>query len=195
MTSYGLNNSDWGVIEGEWNSGDNNFLPRLYMVLENVIEGEAYIDSVSVQEVLGGGGYGPNIMVEPSMQYELYYPQSSLYAMDKLIDLAEQMGIYLKLVIMEKQDVIYRKLEDNGDFVLTGPDNPDGFYGQNRTVNKTRWLQQAWWRYLQARYGYSPAIHSWEVNNEGDPANGNHYALTDEMGKFMHCRVFGVVGG
>jgi hypothetical protein len=64
-------------------------------------------------------------------------------------------------------------------------------YGAGRTVNKTRWLQQAWWRYLQARWGYSPSIHSWELVNEGDPASPRHYEAADEFGKFMHYGVFG----
>ena len=192
ITNYGLNNSNWGYIEGIWNSGQNNFLPRLYLGLENVTEGEAYIDSISIQENFGGGLYGPEIMIEPSMEYELYYSQEESYALDKFVNLAEQYSLFLKLVIMEKNDKIYYKIQDNGDFVLDPPDNLDSFYGAGRTINKTRWLQQAWWRYLQARWGYSPNLHSWELTNEGDPNRGDHYALADELGKFMHCRVFGV---
>ncbi|HMN29363.1 MAG TPA: hypothetical protein PKE45_14530, partial [Caldilineaceae bacterium] len=48
---------------------------------------------------------------------------------------------------------------------------------------------------MQARWGYSTHIHSWELTNEGDPFNANHYAATDELGKFMHCRVFGASVG
>jgi hypothetical protein len=195
ITDYGLDNADWGFIEGVWNSGGNNFFPRLYMGVENVTEGEVYVDSVSLQEDLGGGQFGPEIMIEPSMEYELYISQEESYALDKFIDLAEQYDIYLKLVLMDKNDKIYYKIEDNGDFVVDGPDNEDGFYGVGRTLNKTRWLQQAYWRYLQARWGYSPNIHSWELANEGDPFHGSHYAQTDELGKFMHCQVFGVPVG
>jgi hypothetical protein len=60
------------------------------------------------------------------------------------------------------------------------------FYGPGRGMSKVRWLQQAWWRYLQARWGYSTAIHSWELLNEGDPASKQHYILADEFGKYMH---------
>lgn len=58
-------------------------------------------------------------------------------------------------------------------------------------MTRNRWLQRAWWRYLQARWGYSTAIHSWELLNEGDPGHGGHFALTDELGQYMHCEVFG----
>jgi hypothetical protein len=94
------------------------------------------------------------------------------------------------LVVLEKDDEIYQNLTDEGGFITDRP-NREGVYGVGRAVNKTRWLQQAWWRYLQARWGYSPAIHSWELLNEGDPASRRHHVLADEFGKFMHFGVFG----
>ncbi len=193
VTNYGGNTSDWNVIEGTWNSGDNDFLPRIYLGLENVIQGQANILSISLREELGNGQFGPEILKEPSMEYDSYFPERSAYALDKTINLAEKYGVYLKLVIMEKNDTIYFKMDDDGTFVMPGEsDNPDGFYGLGREVNKTRWLQEAWWRYLQARWGYSTHIHSWESANEGDPWLQTNYEMTDEMGKFMHCKVFGV---
>jgi hypothetical protein len=193
VTNYGRDTDDWGTIEGTWNSGDNNFLPRIYLGLENVNQGSVYITSISLQEQLGNGQLGPEIIKEPSMEYELYFPEKSAYALDKIVSLAEEYDIYLKLVIMEKNDMIYTKLDDDGTYVIGGEDdNQDGFYGLGREMNKTRWLQQAWWRYLQARWGYSSHIHSWEATNEGDPWLAAHYELTDELSKFMHCEVFGV---
>lgn len=110
-----------------------------------------------------------------------------------MVALAETYGLALKLVVLDKGDEMYQKLDDDGTWVIGGePDNQDGFYGLGREVNKTRWLQQAWWRYLQARWGYSPAIHSWELTNEGDPFDVRHWEMADEFAKFMHCRVFGV---
>jgi hypothetical protein len=35
-------------------------------------------------------------------------------------------------------------------------------------------------------------VHSWELLNEGDPANPRHYALADEFGKYLGCGVFGI---
>jgi hypothetical protein len=46
---------------------------------------------------------------------------------------------------------------------------------------------------MQARWGYSPNIHSWELLNEGHSGNSEgHWDMADEFGKFMQCRVFGV---
>lgn len=190
VTNYGGNTSDWSYIEGTWNSGEHNFLSQIFVALENVKEGNAYVDSISLREDLGNNAFGPEIIGEPSMQYELYIPQRTAFELDKFVEAAEQAGVYLKLVINDKNDKMYLKLDDDGSYVV-GDDNLDGFYGVGRSVNKTRWLQGAWWRYLQARWGYSTAIHSWELTNEGDPWNNDHYALADEFGKSMHCRVFG----
>lgn len=193
VTGYGGNTSDWGEITGTWNSGSNHFLPRIYLGLENVTQGKAYIQSISLREDLGNGLLGPEILGDPSLEYDHYFRERKALALDQLIQVAEENNVSLKLVLMDKSDMLYAKLNADGTFVSNGqPDNQDGFYGIGRSVNKTRWLQQAWWRYLQARWGYSTSIHSWELTNEGDPWTTGHYELTDELGKFMHCQVFGV---
>ncbi|MFZ0427229.1 MAG: hypothetical protein WAO20_03860 [Acidobacteriota bacterium] len=194
VTNYGGNTSGWSRLSGQWNSGRRNFLPRMYLALENVRHGAALIKEVSIREEFPDGRLGPEIMTRPIMDDELYFPQKRAYALDKIVELAEQSGIYLKLVVMEKGDEMYLKMADDGGFVK-GEDNQDGFYGLGRSVNRTRWLQQTWWRYLQARWGYSPSIHSWELTNEGDPSSVRHYELADEFGKYMHCRVFGIEPG
>jgi hypothetical protein len=194
VTNYGSNTNGWGYIEGTWSSGTNNYLPRMHLGLENVQQGLVYVQSVSMREDLGNGNLGPEMMIKPSMEHQLYIPEEKAYALDKIVESAERNGVYLKLVVLEKEDEIYRKIEDNGAWVVT-QDNLDGFYGVGRVVNKTRWLQQMWWRYLQARWGYSPSIHSWELTNEGDPSLQKHYELADEFGKFMHCRAFSVEPG
>jgi hypothetical protein len=196
ITNYGGSTSGWGFVEGNWNSGSNNFVPRIHFALENATGGKVYVESVSLREDLGNGQFGPEVLMEHSMQYETYISQISAYGFDKVLELAEKNDIYLKLVLMEKQDSIFSKIDNDGTFVIDGePDNANGFYGLGRTVNKTRWLQNALYRYAQARWGYSPNIHSWELTNEGDPALSKHYEMTDELGKFMHCRVFGVPVG
>ena len=197
ITSYGRSTpTGWNTIQGTWNSGSNDFLPRLHIGLENVTQGRTWIREISLKEDLGGGQLGPEILTEPSLEYELYFPERSAYELDKFIELAGQNDIYLKLVLMDKNDMVYFKLNDDGSFVMADqPDNLDGFYGYGRQINKTRWLQKAYFRYLQARWGYSPNIHSWELTNEGDPDNPNHYILADEMGKDFHCKVFGAPVG
>ncbi|MCS7061237.1 MAG: hypothetical protein RMN25_08715, partial [Anaerolineae bacterium] len=57
------------------------------------------------------------------------------------------------------------------------------FYAAPNTA--VRRFHEYFWRYLIARWGYSRAVHSWELLNEGDPYNGSHYAMADAFGRFM----------
>ena len=201
VTPYRYEDStDWQILEGSLTTGDTNFLPYFYLVLENVTQGTAFIDTVWIDEDLGNGQYGPNILPKPWMAHHLYMEQRNSYAFDKVLDLAERDGIYIRPVIMEKNDWIFNRLNQDGEPIPYNPLCEDGdpnndppqcpgnrwFYGPGREMGKVRWLQQAWWRYLQARWGYSTAIHSWELLNEGDPASDLHYMLADEFGKYMH---------
>jgi len=194
ITLYGRDTDGWTELMGEWWSGDERFLPRLHLALENVRSGAAHVRSVSMREVLGGVEEGPEIVIRPSTEVHTYVAEEQAHAFDKVIANAERTGVYLKIVLGELNDKLYFKIDDDGEWVF-GEDNVDGFYGLGRRMNKTRWLQQAWWRYVQARWGYSPSVHSWELVNEGDPAAVKHYEMADEFGKFMHCRVFGVEPG
>ncbi|MFO7691884.1 MAG: DUF5060 domain-containing protein [Vicinamibacterales bacterium] len=192
-TSYGRGTTGAGAIEGTWHSGPASFLPRMHLALENVLQGAVYVRSVSLREDLGNGNFGPEMMIRPSMEHQLYVPEERAHSLDRILDHAERNGVFLKLVVMDLNDKIYLKMADDGSWA--DADNLDGFYGLGRATNKTRWLQQMWWRYLQARWGYSPSVHSWELANEGDPNLVKHYELADEFGKFMHCRAFGVDPG
>jgi hypothetical protein len=179
----------WTILEGTLNTGNNNYLPNFYLALENVTSGIVYVDHVSIEEILKDGQYGPNIVSKPLMAHHLYFEQRNSYAFDKLLDLAKSYGIYIRPVILEKNEWISNQIGANGTFTEESVNN---FYGEWRKETKGRWLQKAWWRYLQARWGYSTQIHSWELLNEGDPANTRHYALADEFGIFMNCEVFGI---
>ncbi len=179
------NTAGWEILEGSLQTGNADFLPNFFLVMENMAQGEAFVDHVWIEEVLGGGNYGPNIVSKPWMAHHLYFEQRNSYAFDKLLALAREHGVYLRPVVMEKNDRILNRIDYAGNTAADGGGN-DYFYGDGRRITKVRWLQRAWWRYLQARWGYSANIHSWELLNEGDPANGRHFALADEFGKYMH---------
>ncbi len=202
VTGYGQDLSDWTYLEGEWNSGSANILPIFYLALENAndltatVNGQPWnwhpqvdIDTVSISEDLGNGQYGPNVVTKPSMEQLSYYMERNAYSFDKVLDLAKQNGVYLKLVVMEKNEQIENEIGYDGKAASFDNNN---FYGNYRTMTAVRWYQQAWWRYLQARWGYSPNIFSFEAVNEAAPGYTNHYGQVDEMGKYLHCGVFGV---
>ncbi len=181
--------SSWMILEGIFNTLNSDFLPNFYLALENMNAGRVNVDHVSIEEILIDGEYGPNIVSKPSMAHHLYFEQRNSYAFDKLLELAATYDIYFRPVIHEKNEWISNTIAADGSFTTKSNDN---FYGEWRQETKGRWLQKAWWRYLQARWGYSTQIHSWELLNEGDPANTRHFALADDLGKFMNCQVFGV---
>ena len=192
VTNYGGNSSGWSTIQGTWNSG-NQTEARIHLAMENAVNGKVWIKDISLKEDLGNNQYGPEMVSESSAEYESYYPERMAYEIDKAIEAANDANIYLKLVVMDKGDMLWWKIQNDGTFVIAGEqDEEQGFYGNWRFNDKKRWLQNAYFRYLQARWGYSPNIHSWELTNEGEPYNGNHWASVDEMGKAFHCRVFGI---
>jgi hypothetical protein len=187
----------WQSLTGTWHSGDRDFLPQLNLMLENIPDiggppAHVFVSHISIREDLGNDQYGPNLISKPSTDHHLYFAQRNSFAFDRTLELAEANDIYLKMVILEKDDRIFKAIDDQGNIA---PEDIKWFYGNGRQMTKVRWLQQTWWRYVQARWGYSPHIHSWELVNEGDPYDDNHYALTDELGKYMHCRAFGVPVG
>jgi hypothetical protein len=185
-------NSDWTTISGTFTtSSTQNFLPYIYLVLDNINNGRAYVDYVWVEENLGNNQFGPNLISKPSMDHLKYVDQRNSFAFDKMLELAHQNNLYLRVVSLEKNDVEANMTNFDGT-TSSNEQNNANFYGNYGAPTKIYWLQQAWWRYQQARWGYSPNIHSWELLNEGDPGNGNHWKLADEMAKFFKCRAFNV---
>jgi hypothetical protein len=190
ISQYAGTTSGDVVLEGVWNSVNSDFLPPFYMALENVRplspEGRVpavYVTSVEMRERLSDGTpVGPNLLAKPSMEHHKYFEQRFSYAFDRVLDLAHQNDVYLKIVVLEKDDDILKSIDASGAF---GSPSSANFYGSYRTMTAVRWLQRAWWRYLQARWGYSSNVHSWELVNEGDPASDRHYTLADEFGKYM----------
>lgn len=180
---------DWQVVEGTITAtqlGNVDFLPNFYLTMENLNVGRVLVDEVSIKELDGQGNeIGANIVNKPTMNHHMYFEQRNSYAFDKVLDLAKQYNIYLRPVILEKGEWIQNHIDSAGNFTQTPVTNDGNFYGNFRSMTKVRWLQTAWWRYLQARWGYSSNIHSWELLNEGDPASDRHFTQTDELGKYM----------
>jgi hypothetical protein len=81
------------------------------LAMANVTSGDAYVDSVSVQEVLGNGQYGPNLVNEPSMEYELYVPEFLARQLDLTVEAAEKNNVFLKLVMIDKADKVFLKIQ------------------------------------------------------------------------------------
>lgn len=197
LTPYAFQaTSGWSTLETDFIS-DNatthgwDFLPKLYLATENITgditggSGMVYIDNIEIREKLIGGGLGPNIINKAWMSNDLYFDQKSSYTMDKVLETAEKYNIYLKLVVLDKGDFIYNSFDYNGQPYTYTYANNDNFYG-NGTITRTEWLLRSWWRYVQARWGYSSSIHSWELVNESDPWSTKNYAQIERFTQYMH---------
>jgi PKD repeat protein len=173
--------TDWHTVVSTVTaqSDDDDF--SIY--LENVSSGAAFVDEFSVREVLPDGALGPEIIRNPKADMHTYVEQRPMAFWDEQIRVGEQNHIYLRLVVHDKNDWIQNHLDaESGSFVEQG----DGYYQPENT--RATWLQKQWWRYLIARLGYSPAVFSWELNNEGPPddGTGTHARHAQLFGKWMH---------
>ncbi len=173
--------TDWVEVSGQYTTGsDQSWLNYLYLARENASGGQVYIDEVRVWKADDPNQV--NLLRQPYANAHLHFDPMNAAAWDAYIQSAEQHGVYLKLVIDEKNEWIRDHLGADGKMTADGSN--DNFYAAPGT--KVRWLEQAWWRYIIARWGYSTAIHSFEFVNEGDPYNGHHYEAANSMAKYFH---------
>ncbi len=174
-------NSDWFEVVSKFTTtGSMPLGPYFYMFLDNVSSGHVYIDEVSIREVLSDGNLGGEQIVDSRADMQNYVNQMGAAAIDYQVQQAEQAGVYLKYVVHDKRDWIQNHLTSAGNFADTG----NGYYQAAGT--RAHWLLEQWWRYVAARWGYSTAINTWELNNEGSPTDTMHWKLAEDFGKTMH---------
>ena len=179
-----LRNGGWTTLDGTIETKANqNFLDFLYLVLDNASAGRADVSQVSLREVRPDGSLGPDILVKSNSDEQLDFNQKTSWDWDYLLDQAAQKGVYLKVVVLEKNDRVWNRINPDGTLGTSDSAN-NNFYAAPDT--EVRRLQEYYWRYLAARWGYSTAVHSWELLNEGDPFNGNHYAAANAFARFIH---------
>ena len=179
-----LHNSDWTTLTGTISTGSSQyFLDYLYLLLDNTTSGEANVSQVSLRELLGDGSLGPELLAKSNSDVHTDFNLLRSWDWDYALDQAAQKGVYLKLVILEKNDRVWNRINLDGT-MSNSDDNNNNFYAASDT--KVRRLHEYYWRYLAARWGYSTAVHSWELLNEGDPFNGNHYDQANSFARYMH---------
>ncbi len=177
----------WHEITTTLTTGpDDYFLGNLYLVLENTTAGEALVDEVSLREIQAGAPVGPEILRKNSFAYHLYFDQQPSWQWDYILEQAAQHRVYIRPVVLEKNDWIANHLDQDGNTVGAYYD-----LDNNRFYAAPGWpvrrLHEYFWRYLTARWGYSTAVHSWELLNEGDPYNSNHYDQANDFANHTHA--------
>jgi len=187
LLDHVLGDTVWHEITGMVTTGpDEYFLGNLYLILENTTGGEAFIDEISLRETDNGVPIGPEVLRKNSFAYHLYFDQQPSWQWDYVFEKAAESGVTIRPVILEKNDWIANHIDENGNLVgaYYELDN-NRFYARPDTA--VRRFHEYYWRYLIARWGYSRGVHSWELMNEGDPFNGNHYAQANDFGQYMHA--------
>lgn len=175
-----VGSTDWTRFEMYYTPSSDGFV-RLG-VKHTGTEGTGYFDDVELRYTTdGGGSWSENCLVKGDFDFQNYIDLQEAYKADLIFQAAKQHGVYLKVVITEKQDKSLGCIAVDGSTVERSDNN---FYASQN--HPSRWLQQAWWRYLTARWGAFTSVHSWELCNEGDPFNGNHWNAASALADYVH---------
>ncbi|GIK71401.1 MAG: hypothetical protein BroJett021_03890 [Chloroflexota bacterium] len=161
----------WHVATAEFVADDDFPRQFLTLVLENARDGVAYIDAVTLHEVRSDGAPGAQLLRNPQMNSHLTFDDRRAAGIDAILAEANHRGFYFKLVISEKNEWLLNRL---------GPEGLPEPLGGNFNAEEGsagRWLHEAYWRYLSARYGAFRSVHSWELVNEEAPGFGAHFRL------------------
>ncbi len=179
-----IENRDWFTVETDYTTSSSPE-DNISIYLDNVTAGSAYIDEFQIHEVLPDGSLGGSVIRNPKADMHTYVDPRGAADIDWMVEQAEKYGVYLKMVVHDKNDWIQNHLKADGTFA----DEGDGYYQPENT--KARWLMRQWYRYLAARWGYSTAVHSWELNNEGPPdstgdGTSPHWETAQAFAHYMH---------
>lgn len=173
--TYG--DTPWHVAEADFVAEGDFPGHYLTLVFENAVQGAAFVDTVTLQEVMADGTPGAQLLRSPRMNSHLTFDDRRAAGIDAILEEANRRGLYLKLVISEKNEWLLNHLGPEGlpDPLGGNFDAPAGTPG--------RWLHAAYWRYLMARFGAFRAVHSWELVNEAAPGFGAHFRLAAALAR------------
>ncbi len=179
ITPIGLDR-EWHTVVARYRatSGEAN-LAYLSLSLENVTGGRAFIDEFSIREILADGSLGGEMVRHARGDLHTYVESRPAAYVDWQVEQGEASGVFFKFVVHDKRDWIQEHLTRAGAFQPAG----DAYFQPKGS--RARWLLEQWWRYLAARWGYSTAVHSWELCNEADPNDAAVYRMTQDFAAFM----------
>lgn len=173
--------TDWTQLSAFVTSRSDQYsMNWIKIVVTGVESGATYFTDLSLREVLPNGGLGPELLSKPNFNCHQYISLLEAYRADLEVEDAKANGIYLKVVLQEKQDAIFPRIQSDGS---AGDASPNNFYAW--ATHACRTYQQYFWRYVIARYGYATNIHSFELCNEGDPFNGYHVGALEAFSAFF----------
>ena len=128
-------NDGWVWVEGTFTVKEGapaeTFANYLNIRLANVTGGALYVAEARLQEMKPDGSLGPDVMQRPSVNVHQHYNQQAAFRCDKMLEAAARSGVYLKVVLFEKEDDLWGSLRPEGG---TGPVDQNHFYGGTRTA-------------------------------------------------------------
>lgn len=154
----------WQSFKREFVTGQSEFwLGRLTLTM--VGTGTIWIDGLSLKEA----GGGPELLWEADVNRPIrgFYNQVDCFMLDRLIEAAEQNGIYLMLCLITR------------DLYMNSLSNDQSTEYQ-QAIRDAKNLM----RYAVARWSYSTSVAAWEYFNEIDPGKPTDH-FYDEVGKYL----------
>lgn len=173
--------TDWTELPATITSRDGSYSMDLSMSADNTTGGNTYLSGISLKEINTDQSLGPELVSKPNYDVEQYVSPDQSWIADYSINKAKENDIYLKPVIEEKADILFGRIGANGLAVSNRDDNNVYAWG----THASRTYQNYFWRYMIARYSSYTNLQSFELFNEADPFNGNHYDAVDALGKYL----------
>ncbi|HSF81070.1 MAG TPA: DUF5060 domain-containing protein [Anaerolineales bacterium] len=121
------------------------------------------------------------------------YNLEEAWAFDQILEKARQKGVYFLLTLEDVNQYTYNWDNNLYNYAIGGPLT---FRSEIFTHSEARHYQERVFRYILARWGYSPNIFSWELFNEidelqwSDPDHWNWQALINwhaEIGRYIRA--------
>ncbi|MHB1295243.1 MAG: outer membrane protein assembly factor BamB family protein [Anaerolineae bacterium] len=136
------------------------------------------------QDQTGQGDWGPNLLTRSDPETDLYVDQRSAALLDEILTLSEQQGVYHKLTLFHKNDVVLNWMQPDGSIAADIGTYNSHFYAADGQA--ARWYEYAYVRYFLARWSYSPALHSVELANENS-LRADSYDAGLDLAAYVHA--------
>ncbi|MCF7973917.1 MAG: DUF5060 domain-containing protein [Phycisphaerae bacterium] len=146
---HATGDTTWQAFTQEFTTADRDFwLGQL--TLGPVGSGTIWLDSLSLKEA----GHGPELLWEADVNRPALgvYNQVDCFMLDKLVEAAQDHGIYLMLCLLTR-DLYMKHLAD----------------ASSRDYDTAIRYARQFMRYAVARWGYATSVAAWEYFNEIDP--------------------------
>lgn len=185
VVAHEAGDSNWHVSTGTF-VADTDFIGsgsshNVAIMIDNVTGGTAYVDEITIHEVLADGTLGPNIVFMPKFNAYMEFDPRRSFGIDYILDQAAARNVTFKLVIEEKQEWLINHWDGDGLPRTTA----SGFNNMGESPNYA--LHQFFWRNLMAQFGASRAVQSWELCNEYTPNDVKHMELTAKLADAAHA--------